>query len=118
MRKEIDITGQKFCKLTAIRFSHKERKWNHLHHFWFFRCDCGKEKVMRKNSVKNGYTKSCGCGCGSTGKTHGLTGTRIFRIWMNINLRCKCKSTKQFKDYGGRGIKCLWKEFINFRDDA
>ncbi len=31
------------------------------HAAWRFRCECGKEIVLRATSVKTGNTRSCGC---------------------------------------------------------
>lgn len=56
-RKPIIKEGDKYNRLTAIKFSHKIKSDQH----WLFRCDCGIEKVIQVNSVKSGDTKSCGC---------------------------------------------------------
>ena len=55
--KAIDITGQRFGRLTAIEFSHKEGR----RHYWVFMCDCGTKKAILKASVMNNRTTSCGC---------------------------------------------------------
>ncbi len=52
-----DITGQKFGRLTAIKFSHRQNRRT----FWIFKCDCGTERTMRRDGVTQGATKSCGC---------------------------------------------------------
>ena len=31
------------------------------HRYWLCRCECGKERVIRENSLTNGMTSSCGC---------------------------------------------------------
>ena len=54
MRK-IDITGQKFGKLTAIAPCQDKKG------YWTFKCDCGRYVEMRKNSVMSGHALSCGC---------------------------------------------------------
>ena len=52
-------------------------------------------------------------------KTHGGTGTRLYRIWTNMKARCYRKTAKEFENYGGRGIAICdeWRndfvEFIN-----
>lgn len=56
-RKAIDITGQKFHKLTAIEFNHIKNNM----HFWLFKCDCGKSIIAYKSDVLFGNKKSCGC---------------------------------------------------------
>lgn len=50
---------------------------------------------------------------------HGLSKTRLHRIWHSMYCRCYYKSTNQYKNYGGKGIKVCeeWKHiegFINF----
>ena len=49
--------GEKFGKLTVIKFDHKE----HNRSYYRCKCDCGTEKVIRGTSLTNGTTKSCGC---------------------------------------------------------
>jgi hypothetical protein len=57
-KQPVDITGQKFNRLLAIRFSHIDnKKYSH----WVFLCDCGKEVIRDKHSVVREKTKSCGC---------------------------------------------------------
>lgn len=53
-------------------------------------------------------------------KTHGLTGTRIYRIWKCMRTRCNNPNRKDYKNYGGRGIKLCpeWDNFLNFYEWA
>lgn len=53
-----DLTGQKFGLLTVIKQS-RERAKRVVK--WECRCDCGAIKIVRSDSLKNGYTQSCGC---------------------------------------------------------
>lgn len=52
-----DIIGKKFGKLTAIK--RVERKGRHI--YYLFKCDCGNEKIISKEAVVEGKTRSCGC---------------------------------------------------------
>ena len=52
-RSREDLTGQRFNQLVAISPAPKKK--------WIFRCDCGNEKEIRSDCVKNGNTMSCGC---------------------------------------------------------
>lgn len=47
---------------------------------------------------------------------HGLYKTRLHRIWHSMYCRCYYKSTNQYKNYGGRGIKVCeeWKHMEGF----
>src|ERR1035437_3947791 len=49
--------------------------------------------------------------------THGMSHTRFWTTYRNINSRCMNKENNRFHIYGGRGIKCLWNNFEEFRDD-
>ena len=48
---------------------------------------------------------------------HGFKHTRFYRIYGGIVARTSNKKLPYFSSYGGRGIKCLWKSFEEFRDD-
>ena len=52
-----EMIGKRFGKLTVLSFEgvHDERA------FFKCRCDCGKEIVVKANSLKSGNTTSCGC---------------------------------------------------------
>jgi hypothetical protein len=52
------IIGKKFNRLTAISLNKKKTSQGQ---YYNCKCDCGKEKVIRESSIKNGEIKSCGC---------------------------------------------------------
>lgn len=56
-RESESIIGKKFNKLTAIKRVEDKRQGIR----YLFLCDCGKQKIILKNAVVNGKTKSCGC---------------------------------------------------------
>lgn len=58
MGKVIDITGQKFNRLTVLERSLPNQ--NHLA-MWKCKCDCGTEVIVAGTLLRNGHTKSCGC---------------------------------------------------------
>lgn len=118
LRKDfIDITGQKYGRLTAIRLVTKGSRRAKAK--WLFRCECGNEIECTANRVRSGTTKSCGCLkreiSSQTGKvtiqemhkkqvTHGYTGTRIYRTYKNMKSRCYNLHVKCYPYYGGKGI--------------
>lgn len=87
------------------------------------RCACGKEVLLREYQYRTGKTKSCGClqASGVRGRmvTHGMTGTKIYRVWAGMMSRCYTKTTTRYKNYGGRGITVCerWHKFENFYAD-
>ncbi len=54
-----DLTGQKFGKLTVIKFTGRDEKHGNLS--WLCKCDCGNEKTVVGSNMIIGHTRSCGC---------------------------------------------------------
>jgi len=116
MGKYIDITGQKFNKLTVIskieNSSSKKARW-------LCKCDCGNFTEVSGDNLRNGSVKSCGCLIVYNNKqraTHRKSNIRLYNIWRNMKARCNCKSNPFYKNYGERGIKIYndWIMFENF----
>lgn len=58
MGKTLFKEGDKFNRLTIIRFSHNDK--HHRKHF-VVKCECGNEKIVQGSLMSSGNTKSCGC---------------------------------------------------------
>lgn len=109
MSKLIDLTGQRFGRLTVVERVENDRS-NQAH--WMCRCDCGNVVVIRGDHLRNGRTKSCGCLNRDNKRIHGEHGTRLYNIWNNMKLRCYHPSSINFKHYGARGIT-ICPEWLN-----
>jgi hypothetical protein len=74
-----DLTGQRFGMLTALEPT-DQRKSNHI--VWRCRCDCGGEKLVSSQHLKNGNVTSCGCAVSAANKQKiiDLTGQRFGRL--------------------------------------
>jgi hypothetical protein len=118
----IEMVGKKFGRLTVLN-SVKTGKQGI---YYLCRCDCGKEKVIRGVTIRNGQSSSCGCYAKEVMKKlktkHG-EGSRIYkersheyRVWNGMNTRCNDKNNPT---YGGRGITVCerWYSFENFLSD-
>lgn len=116
--KLIDITGQRFGRLVAVNKTGIGTQTAYV-----CRCDCGKQTTVRSQSLRRGESGSCGCVRAEKMKTkkttHGLYRSPTYNSWRAMLARCKSSAHKQFKDYGGRGIKVCdqWKSFEIFLSD-
>lgn len=99
MAKFIDLTGQRFGRLTVI-----ERDTSRTDRvYWWCRCDCGNITSVVARDLRNGKTKSCGRH--SKGHlTHGLSHTKIYQKWIGMRMRCFNPNCERYPNYGGRGI--------------
>ena len=61
MGQLIDLTGQRFGRLTVLRRAGTYKSFDHQIPTWLCRCDCGNYAVIKGNALKIGATKSCGC---------------------------------------------------------
>ena len=98
MPKFIDLTGQRFGMLTAIKRANvigDGAKWECV-------CDCGNTCIVSTRSLRGG-AKSCGCL--KVRKTHEMSKTRLYQIWINMKQRCGNPNNVHYKNYGNRGVK-------------
>ena len=86
---------------------------------------CGTRFKTLTANVKRKHTNSCGCynkiKVSESTKKHGLSNTRLNRIWSNIKTRTLNPKNKRYRDYGDRGITICdeWKnDFMPFYDWA
>lgn len=56
-RKKLDLTGQKFGKLTVL--GPAENIGDRT--AWLCQCDCGRRAVIKTCHLRSGHTSSCGC---------------------------------------------------------
>lgn len=124
-----NLVGKKYGRWLVI--SRAEDKIivgnRHIRH-WLCKCDCGTERVVKEQSLKDGTSKSCGCYhsdimhdiCRKTTTTHGMSNDRLYRIYEHMKNRCYNTKDVRYKYYGGRGITVCdeWQEFEPFMEWA
>ena len=121
MGKFIDISGNKYGKLTVIEKVNKENK-NIT--YWLCECECGNKKTISKPNLTTGHSKSCGCLAieSATGNKYGLkhneSKTRLYFIWQSMKQRCYDKNVNGYKYYGLRGIEICndWLDYEKFSE--
>ncbi|WP_426981224.1 hypothetical protein [Bacillus pseudomycoides] len=117
MSNYIDLTGNKFGRLTVIKRVENQGKYV----TWLCECECGNTKVIRGSSITTGNTTSCGC----ARIKHGHGGGRKseasaeYHTWNGMLQRCNNENNRNFKNYGARGISVCesWNVFDNFLKD-
>lgn len=107
-----DITGEIFGALIALEPTDKSNKAGNK--IWKCLCSpalggCGSFHFVNTSALRNGSTISCGCiGREIQRKrltTHGDYGSNLYRRYRSMVQRCCDSNSKDFKHYGGRGIK-------------
>lgn len=122
--RHIDITGQTFGRLTAIKPIGYDNSRNMK---WLCLCICGNTSTPTLCGLRSGGTKSCGCLAAEiykiSSKTHGACinkkQTPEYSCWQNMKARCNNPNHPSYKNYGERGIKVCkrWDMFVNFFED-
>lgn len=119
MGKLIDLTGQKFGRLTVIGVFSKSKKIK-----WSCICECGKKKNVLAHKLRDGLIKSCGCYRLEKKEISGITQRGVivaeYTCWKTIKNRCYNKNNGYYSDYGGRGIKVCERwlhSYKNFLED-
>lgn len=80
--KRIDLTNQRFGRLTVLGFAGRGKNGNAL---WNCRCDCGGEIVADGYLLRKGSTRSCGCLRRERGREAMRTNTRLIANCGNVS---------------------------------
>lgn len=123
MRKIPIKVGQRFGRLLFVRDVESIKVKSGTKRRSLFICDCGNEKIFLTYDVLAGKSGSCGCLhrelLSKQSTTHGLSKSKIYRVWASMFDRCYRENDKAYKNYGGRGITVSksWHRFVNFYRD-
>jgi len=119
MAQKLTLEGLRFGRWFVLREDGKIRTST----AWLCRCDCGTERRVAGGMLNFGATTSCGCRTRenrlSANTTHGMSKTRIYRIWKGMLRRCNGSKASHRKYYSDRGIKVCerWLNFDRFLED-
>lgn len=111
----IDITGKRFTRLKVLG-PYKRAKSGTL---WRCQCDCGKERWVNAQALKDGMTKSCGCLHKEVMAQRGLksmAGKRFGKLLVLKNHR-KIKTFVEWECACDCGERC-WKRGQSLREGA
>jgi hypothetical protein len=98
------MVGRRFERFVVQRRAGNDAHGNAM---WVCVCDCGTTFAAKGYKIRDGRSKSCGClnKLEPPRRTHGMSDTRLFRIWAGMKTRCTNKNAAKWYRYGGRGIK-------------
>src|SRR5258708_7439859 len=124
----MDLTGKRFGRWTVLHFAHAIRYPKCAKAVWRCRCDCGTEKNVRAESLRNGTSLSCRCLQREVQRDlqtiHGHTrhnglSSAEYTAWAHMIQRCTNPNCEEWKNYGLRGISVCgyWLTFSNFFAD-
>lgn len=129
MSKNVSLIGQKFGKLTVLYKDEIFIDLNGKHRsMWHCRCECGREKSIRRDGLTSGRTKSCGmCSNDLTGKKYDRL-TALYKIKTdNVGhavWRCRCDCGNDVDVYASNLIRgytkscgCLHSEVCSERGE-
>lgn len=114
----IDRRGERYERLLVIeRAPNASPKDTNAR--WRCRCDCGRSIVAYGQDLARGKVKSCGCLNARRIYKHGMAGTLLNRVWIEMRARCRNPDHPSFQNYGARGIKVTpeWEDFSVFYAD-
>lgn len=105
MPKRLEVKqGDQYGKLTVLSEAESHRKPSgQISRRFVCECVCGSRKSYALSSLRQGKTKTCGCI--KTATTHGMSNTREYQTWESMITRCSSPNHRNFRHYGGRGIK-------------
>jgi hypothetical protein len=123
--RRLDLVGNRYGRLVVLLFHSIDKGGNSM---WSCLCDCGMIKTARSYNLKNGDTTSCGCykkdidslrifKTRKKKREDLMCGTKFYTTFHLMKQRCTNPTLKSYKNYGGRGIKCFWETFEQFKED-
>jgi hypothetical protein len=117
MPKIIELAGKTFGDYKVISYHSQDKFHNAI---WVCQCTkCGLSKNLKGSRLAKGRNTTCYCGVHYNYK-HGSKKNKEYRAWRHMLNRCYMPSVREYKRYGGRGIRVCdqWREsYINFIAD-
>lgn len=110
-RKPENLVGQRFGRLVVLEDT-KIMVLKRTQTYQKCLCDCGNIVIVPKSYLKSEHTRSCGCWVKEMHTTHGLSQSRIYKVYSGMKKRCYDKNHKIYNRYGGRGIT-ICDEWLN-----
>ncbi|HEY3499643.1 MAG TPA: hypothetical protein VGK73_33360 [Polyangiaceae bacterium] len=120
--------GKRFGAVVIISDAPPIQAVGRMRRQWRFRCDCGREQDGMVSPLNAGRILQCS-ECAErqrlariTRHGHARVGRQAseYFVWNGLRSRCNNPKNKDYKRYGGRGIRCCarWADFAAFLEDV
>jgi hypothetical protein len=119
MKAKFNLLNKSYTWLTVM----EQLPNRGTHRYWKCMCKCGNIIDVEQSHLIDGHTNSCGCYrrymASKSNITHGMSGKNIYNVWVGMIERCGNIKSKNYNNYGGRGITVCssWLIFDNFYKD-
>lgn len=105
MGRWIDLTGQRFGKLTAYSYSHVELSTGRKMAAWLCVCDCGNKKIIQAHHLRGGKSRSCGCSLFEEKKPGGVPEGKPKPASEHVIAMVEARFTKQCDGYANNKVR-------------
>lgn len=103
MTPEVNTT---YGRLTVIASPTSRRMGSRLRKVVLCECVCGVRREVLVEHLQSGHSKSCGCWAREPHSlTHGMSKHPVYAVWSMMIQRCHNSRNKNYRQYGGRGIR-------------
>ncbi len=124
MNNKICITiGDKYGRWTVLNFSHSKtyrsknsKSVSYVEHYNCV-CECGRKGTPHRNNLLKGGSTQCKVCHDQSNSTHRMSHSAFYHKWEGLRARCNNPKDDMYVKYGGRGIKCEWVSFDEFKHD-
>lgn len=116
--KKVDLTGMRCGRLTVLKECDARKNKSVV---WLCQCDCGNQVFVSAKHLTTQAVKSCGCLKHEQPTKHGLSQSRLYRIYHGMIERCYYQKHIGYDNYGARGVWVCeeWKnDFSSFANWA
>lgn len=115
--------GERFGSLVALGDGEPIPSSGRMRRTWLFRCDCGETVTRTVSEINAGRRQACSKCLLERRARHGHARagkqSSEYFSWVSLRNRCNNKRDKNYKGYGGRGIRVCarWADFSAFFED-
>jgi hypothetical protein len=107
--EQVDLAGKVYGRWLVLD---KPPETRMSQRYWYCRCECGVEKLVRQSHLQSGASQSCRCLANEKaaarldvyGTQRDPTTKKLHTIFHAMRRRCNNPNCARYKNYGGRGI--------------